>query len=512
MCLWLTRPVASLEEFSREELIALALRQAALVDRLTAQVAAMAVQVSELVEANEDLAGRLARAEHLLSRNSGNSSMPPSGDDAPGRTPPVPKRRGGTGRKRGGQPGSSGSKLEFTADPDEILPLFPQGACGCGADLSGAADLGVFASSQQTEIPMVIAKVTQYDRHAARCLCGKVHVAPRPAGTGRGQTGYGPNLRAWCVYLLAVQFLPVQRVCRLMRDLTGAEPSPGFVHGILNHAAAALREADRRIRALITLAYAVCLDETPLRVGPAKPKAGKKRAQKYLIVACTELYTHFLLGDRDLATFKATVLAERTDRIIVHDRYQNYDSAEIGPFLHQLCCQHLLRDLDGAAECYPDQTWPGQIARALRTLIHEANQARHAGRSGIDPEIRDRQIFWLRHGVLLGLGEMTHRSGNRPGEAKARGLIEVLHQREHDVLRFAYDLRIPPTSNQAERDLRPSKIQQKISGRLTSEKTTADRYTIRGVLSTAAKHGANQMTILRDTLTGIPWLPPEPAT
>jgi transposase len=144
--------------------------------------------------------------------------------------------------------------------------------------------------------------------------------------------------------------------------------------------------------------------------------------------------------------------------------------------------------------------------------IARSDYVRKTGLDGIDPEIRDREISWLRHGVLIGLGEMTHRSGNRPGEAKARGLIEVLHQREHDVLRFAHDLRIPPTSNQAERDLRPSKIQQKISGRLTSEKTTADRYTIRGVLSTAAKHGANQMTVLRDALTGIPWLPPEPAT
>jgi transposase len=78
------------------------------------------------------------------------------------------------------------------------------------------------------------------------------------------------------------------------------------------------------------------------------------------------------------------------------------------------------------------------------------------------------------------------------------------------VLRFAHDLRVPPTSNQAERDLRPVKIQQKISGWLTSEKRTEDRYRIRGYLSTAAKHGRNMMDALREAILGRPWMPPEP--
>ncbi len=80
-----------------------------------------------------------------------------------------------------------------------------------------------------------------------------------------------------------------------------------------------------------------------------------------------------------------------------------------------------------------------------------------------------------------------------------------------DVLRFAHDLNVPPTSNQAERDRRPAKVQQNISGRLTSEDRTQDRYTIRGVLSTAAKHGLNMMTVLRDAFQGKPWVPPIPA-
>jgi hypothetical protein len=70
----------------------------------------------------------------------------------------------------------------------------------------------------------------------------------------------------------------------------------------------------------------VSCDETPLKVGPRAPRPGRKKADKYLLVACTELYTHYLLGDRDLDTFKVFVLTERAQRgaIVVHDRYQNY--------------------------------------------------------------------------------------------------------------------------------------------------------------------------------------------
>ena len=66
--------------------------------------------------------------------------------------------------------------------------------------------------------------------------------------------------------------------------------------------------------------------------------------------------------------------------------------------------------------------------------------------------------------------------------------------------------------DKAERDLRPSKTQQKISGRLRSEKTTRDRYAIRGYASTAVKHGIAVFTAIRDALAGDPWIPPIPAT
>jgi transposase len=98
---------------------------------------------------------------------------------------------------------------------------------------------------------------------STRCGCGKLHTATRPEGARPGPVGYGPSLRAWAVYLMVVQFIPAQRCVRMLESLTGAAPSSGFVHGMLARAAALTDEVDKRIRALITLAYAVCCDESP---------------------------------------------------------------------------------------------------------------------------------------------------------------------------------------------------------------------------------------------------------
>ena len=76
--------------------------------------------------------------------------------------------------------------------------------------------------------------------------------------------------------------LPVHRCAALLESLTGATPSVGFVHATLTQAAAAMEQTDQRIHTLITLAYAVCCDETPIRVGPRTPQPGqgRKKARK----------------------------------------------------------------------------------------------------------------------------------------------------------------------------------------------------------------------------------------
>ena len=460
---------------------------------------------AELKAENAELRERLARLERLVSRNSGNSSMAPSGDDQPGKKPPRPEPGGGGKRKPGKQRGAPGAYLEWNENPDDMVSCFPEGTCGCGASLDDARDLGVKYSHQVTDLPEAKAETTQYDRHEVQCSCGRVHVADAPPEAGQpGTVTYGLNFRAWCVFLMVMHHVPVERCADILESMSGTRPSDGWVHALLASAAKAVAAANKTIRALIILARVICGDETPLRAGPG-PKSAKK---KYLHVACTNLLTYYFLGDRDLPSFKDFIYSDLHSTVIVHDRYQNYDHFE--GVAHQLCTAHLLRDLEAAAQDYPDAVWPGQIAGELRALIHAANVARSNGLTAVPDEETAGHLRLFRHGVAVGLSQVPRVPGGNKKQPPARCLLECLKDREDDVLRFLTDTAIPPTNNQAERDARPAKTQQKVSGRLRSEKTTRHRYAIRGYASTATKHGHDAFAVIRDALAGNPWIPPIP--
>jgi transposase len=482
-----------------EDLAALAEVQGVLIEVLEARNSELSALVASLEE-------RLARLERVVSRNSGNSSMPPSSDDMPGRKAPGQRKRGGTGKRPGKQPGTPGAHLAWRDDPDDTVPLFPAGPCACGRDLADAADLGVSGSRQVIEMPLAAARVVQYDSHAAGCACGRVHEAPGPAGAGETQTvTWGLNARALAVFLMVIHHVPVERCAAILESLSGIRPSDGFVHALLARAAAAVRHVNLLIRALVITAGVICADETPIRVGP-----GPKSRKRYLLVACTSLLTCYFLGDRTLASFDGFVFPDLSGSAMAHDRYQNCDA--FSEVTHQLCCAHVLRDLADCAESYPDAIWPGQAADALRALIHAANQARELGLDAVPDDAIAADLRLFRSAVLVGLQEVRRVPGAKARQEPGRTLLECLHDREDDILRFLSDLRIPPTSNQAERDLRPAKTQQKISGRLRSEKAARDRYAIRGYASTAVKHGHDALTAIRDALAGNPWMPALPET
>ena len=158
------------------------------------------------------------------------------------------------------------------------------------------------------------------------------------------------------MYLLAAHAIPVHRCAELIEALTGAEPSPGFVHSMITRAVTAVARANRAIRCLIILAHVISADETPIRVGP-----GPKTRKKYLLVACTNLRTYYFLGGRSTKTFTAFVLPDMDGTVVVHDRYQNYDA--IAGLIHLLRAQHILRDLAGAAETCPGAHWPPRPTR-----------------------------------------------------------------------------------------------------------------------------------------------------
>ena len=197
----------------------------------------------------------------------------------------------------------------------------------------------------------------------------------------------------------------------------------------------------------------------------------------------------------------------------MHDRYQNYYNTEwkhLGG--HQACCSHLLRDFTDAAEAYPGAVWPEQAQRALRGLIHAFNQARDAGQATIAAPVAEPLISEFRHAIRVGLSEVRAVPGPRSCTAQPPGrtLLEFCRDRENDVLRFTTDTRIWPTNNISERSLRPTKTQQKISGRLTSAEITQDRLDIRSYIDTLRKHGVDVLAGIHSAITGNPWRPPIP--
>src|SRR4249919_1133189 len=138
---------------SRDELLVVVGRQAGQLAEQAEQIAArdrqiagMAGQLAELLEVNEALAAKLARLEHLLSRNSGNSSSPLSRDDDPGKLAPPEKKRShrGSGRARGANyPGRRGRTWRGPTTRTSGVIGSCRVAATEGDDLSRARDLGV---------------------------------------------------------------------------------------------------------------------------------------------------------------------------------------------------------------------------------------------------------------------------------------------------------------------------------------------------------------------------------
>ncbi|HUZ25480.1 MAG TPA: transposase, partial [Streptosporangiaceae bacterium] len=418
-------------------------------DPRDAVIQEQAQRIAALEAVVADLREQLAAAVRAGSRNSGNSSMPPSSDDLPGRKPPRKQRRAaeraeGKKRKRGKQSGSPGAAMRWE-DPDRTEDHFPQGACECGRDLAGAADLGVARSYQQEEIPAGPAERVQHDLHQAKCACGRAHVAPRPAGVPDSALSIGPRLRALAVYLVVFQHVPVERCRQLIADVAGAAVSAGFIHSCLRQAAGLAAEVVRLIRALITAAAVAGFDETTLRSGPAGEK-------KYVHGAFTERYSAFWLGTRSLDSMEDAGILPGFAGIVVSDRYQNYFHPRWEHIAgNQACAAHILRDYQDCAEAYPDAVWPVQAQRALRGLIHAWHAAREQGLEAIPGGVRKPLEHEFRHAVLAGLASVPRVPGpkNCTKQRPGRELPGFCRDRRSDVLLFAEDTSVWPTNDLA---------------------------------------------------------------
>jgi transposase len=466
-------------EPSREELLVL--------------VAAQARVIEEQAQRIEQLEALVVELQRRLGQNSRNSSKPPSSD---GPAKPARRSQRGSGRSPGKQPGAPGASLSRSADPDVVIDHVPAACRGCGSGLATATEAGVVVR-QVIDIPEVTVSTTEHRMHKRRCACGVVTAGAAPP-EAIAPVVYGPNLRALAVYLLVFQHVPVERTALLLADVCGAAVSTGWVCRTLARTSDALADVDKLIKTLLVAAHVLHVDETSTQI------AGRRY---WLHVACTSLLTAFHLHpSRGRVAVDEFGVLPAFAGVCVHDALSVYDAHAYPGAVHALCGAHLIRELTAADEANPGQKWPTQARDALLALNTAAHRARTAGLTQIPPEIAGFYLTLFTQAVAVGFSLHPRAPGRE--QTKTRNLLERLRERGGEVLRFAHDLRVPFTNNQAERDLRPAKTQLKISGCHHSTAGATAWLRVRGYISTARKHGINVMTAIRDAITGDPWTPP----
>jgi transposase len=474
---------------------------------LEATVAVQAVVIVELRAANAEqvrlidtLQARVAELERRLGKDSSNSSKPPSSDGLgkPGR---AQRRADGRAERRrpGKQPGASGAHLAQVEEPDEVAWHAPDRCGGCGAELAGASVAGVEAR-QVFDLPPLGLRVTEHRAERRRCACGTTTQAAFPHHV-RATACYGPGVRALVAYLCVHQHLPVDRAAQLLADVLGAPVATGTVAAMVAEGAAGLEGFVEVVRAGLTAAPVVHFDETGARV------AGRLH---WVHSASTSLLSLFSVhAKRGKVAMDAAGVLPWFGGVAVHDGWAPYWRYQ--DVTHALCGAHLLRELEAIGE-EPGQGWAAGMAELLVDAKLVGDRARAAGAGQVEDAVLGR--LRARYRRLLADGQAANPSppaiGRRRGRARrspAANLLVRLDAHRDEVLRCLDDTRVPFDNNQAERDLRMVKLQQKISGCWRTPAGAEAFLALRSYVATARKHGMNPLAVLGQLFEGRPWLP-----
>lgn len=166
-----------------------------------------------------------------------------------------------------------------------------------------------------------------------------------------------------------------------------------------------------------------------------------------------------------------------------------------------------MRELQAVTDTPPAGRWcwAAQAADALTGIQALVSEAIGQDREAVDPAPLAMQIHRYRSAALLGARQTAARSGTlmRKHHALARRLLD----RQDDYLRFTTDWRIPADNNGSERDIRMTKLKQKVSGCLRTFTGAGQFCAIRSYLSTAAKHGLPFFSALVMLTEDRPWMP-----
>jgi transposase len=227
------------EQLSREELLALVIRQQEIIARLETEVAALKAELEKF------------RRPRPTSRN---SSQPPSLDQKANSDPQRKKRK----KKCRGHARQTRPLVE---KPDQIIPA-PVSECRtCRANLTKVKPERVIRR-QVTEIPPVNPFIIETQQHEVTCpRCRQLNHGLLPEGL-EADRFFGPNLAARVVYYKQTQHLSYERIVATLRDLYGVELSEGGIATILRRAGECARPVAEQIKEQVIADKVIKSDET----------------------------------------------------------------------------------------------------------------------------------------------------------------------------------------------------------------------------------------------------------
>lgn len=455
--------------------------------------------VSQLLSRLNQLEAEIKELKGKLSKNSRNSSKPPSGDGFGKRTKSLRKK---SNRPSGGQKGHPGSTLEWREQVDEVVQ-YPVDSCSyCGVSLQsvGVRD---YEARQVHELPPMSLRVIEH-RAALKCcpVCARLNRGTFPPEVSR-RVQYGSGVKGLMLYLMDAQLLPSHRTREVFAEVFGCEVSEGTLYNARAKCFEQLAPVEQRIKAQLSAAEVLHCDETGLRVN---------RKLRWLHVASTAALTYYFVHDkRGRAAIDEMAVLLGFDGVSVHDGWQSYFGYDCA---HSLCNAHHLRELRFIVE-REKQPWAQQMMTLLLDIKKEVDGAKVSGKQALNKQqlydFEERYQTLLMDGFKANppppVDDDASKKRGRTKQSPAKNLLDRLERHDTAVLAFMLDFRVPFDNNQAERDVRMMKLKQKISGCFRSSTGAQQFCRTRGYISTMRKQKRPILEALTSTFSSTPMMP-----